>query len=73
MDLTPKRSDESATEMVQVVLPNDAKSLLAAVRSPDAHLTAELYLAEIDGVWDHTRASASGNPITQITQCGGQR
>ena len=27
MDLTPKRSDESATEMVQVVLPNDANPL----------------------------------------------
>ena len=27
MDLTPKRSSESATEMVQVVLPNDAKPL----------------------------------------------
>jgi acyl-CoA hydrolase len=27
VDLTPKRSDESATEMVQVVLPNDANPL----------------------------------------------
>ncbi|HKB12993.1 MAG TPA: acyl-CoA thioesterase [Vicinamibacterales bacterium] len=27
MDLTPKRSSESATEMVQVVLPNDANPL----------------------------------------------
>lgn len=27
MDLTPKRGDESATEMVQVVLPNDANPL----------------------------------------------
>jgi acyl-CoA hydrolase len=27
MDLTPKRADESATEMVQVVLPNDANPL----------------------------------------------
>src|SRR5437763_2149931 len=27
MDLPPKRSDESATEMVQVVLPNDANPL----------------------------------------------
>src|SRR6476620_11688640 len=27
MELTPKRSDESATEMVQVVLPNDANPL----------------------------------------------
>jgi acyl-CoA hydrolase len=27
MDLTPKRADESATEMVQVVLPNDANAL----------------------------------------------
>src|ERR1051325_5437148 len=27
MDQTPKRSDESATEMVQVVLPNDANPL----------------------------------------------
>src|SRR5581483_1576036 len=27
MDLTPKHSDESATEMVQVVLPNDANPL----------------------------------------------
>jgi acyl-CoA hydrolase len=27
MELTPKRADESATEMVQVVLPNDANSL----------------------------------------------
>src|SRR3954468_1827095 len=27
MDLTPKRRDESATEMVQVVLPNDANPL----------------------------------------------
>src|SRR3954447_16559170 len=27
MDLTPKRAAESATEMVQVVLPNDANSL----------------------------------------------
>jgi acyl-CoA hydrolase len=27
LDLTPKRADESATEMVQVVLPNDANPL----------------------------------------------
>jgi acyl-CoA hydrolase len=27
MDLTPKRAEESATEMVQVVLPNDANPL----------------------------------------------
>jgi acyl-CoA hydrolase len=27
MDLTPKRADDSATEMVQVVLPNDANPL----------------------------------------------
>ena len=27
MELTPKRADESATEMVQVVLPNDANPL----------------------------------------------
>jgi acyl-CoA hydrolase len=27
MDLSPKRADESATEMVQVVLPNDANPL----------------------------------------------
>jgi acyl-CoA hydrolase len=27
VDLTPKRADESATEMVQVVLPNDANPL----------------------------------------------
>ena len=27
MDLTPKRAAESATEMVQVVLPNDANPL----------------------------------------------
>ena len=27
MDLSPKRSSESATEMVQVVLPNDANPL----------------------------------------------
>src|SRR5437016_2523698 len=27
MDLTPKRADQSATEMVQVVLPNDANPL----------------------------------------------
>src|SRR5919201_303755 len=27
MELTPKRADESATEMVQVVLPNDATPL----------------------------------------------
>src|SRR5947207_8736837 len=27
MDLTPKRAAESATEMVQVVLPNDANAL----------------------------------------------
>src|SRR6476660_9301740 len=27
MDLTPKRASESATEMVQVVLPNDANPL----------------------------------------------
>src|SRR5262249_61260508 len=27
MDLRPKRADESATEMVQVVLPNDANAL----------------------------------------------
>ena len=27
MDLTPKRADDSATEMVQVVLPNDANVL----------------------------------------------
>ena len=27
MDITPKRADESATEMVQVVLPNDANPL----------------------------------------------
>ena len=27
MDLTPKRADESVTEMVQVVLPNDANPL----------------------------------------------
>src|SRR3954451_24527546 len=27
MDMTPKRADESATEMVQVVLPNDANPL----------------------------------------------
>jgi acyl-CoA hydrolase len=27
MDLTPKRSSDSATEMVQVVLPNDANAL----------------------------------------------
>mgnify|MGYP003289666613 CR=1 FL=1 len=27
MGLTPKRADESATEMVQVVLPNDANPL----------------------------------------------
>jgi acyl-CoA hydrolase len=27
MDVTPKRADESATEMVQVVLPNDANPL----------------------------------------------
>jgi acyl-CoA hydrolase len=27
MELTPKRADESATEMVQVVLPNDASPL----------------------------------------------
>ena len=27
MPLTPKRSSESATEMVQVVLPNDANPL----------------------------------------------
>jgi acyl-CoA hydrolase len=27
MDLTPKRASESATEMVQVVLPNDANAL----------------------------------------------
>src|SRR3989442_15642067 len=38
MDLTPKRASESATEMVQVVLPNDANPLGFILGGPVMHL-----------------------------------
>src|SRR5437773_1838300 len=40
MDLTPKRASESATEMVQVVLPNDANPLGYILGGKVMHLIA---------------------------------
>lgn len=63
MDLTPKRADESATEMVQVVLPNDANPLgfilggtvmhlidIAAAIACHRHTRSLLVTAAVDGL-----------------------
>lgn len=62
-DLTPKRSDESATEMVQVVLPNDANPLgfilggavmhlidIAGAIAAHRHTRTLLVTAAVDGL-----------------------
>ena len=63
MDLTPKRAEESATEMVQVVLPNDANPLgfilggtvmhlidIAAAIACHRHTRSLLVTAAVDGL-----------------------
>ena len=63
MDLTPKRAGESATEMVQVVLPNDANPLgfilggtvmhlidIAAAIACHRHTRSLLVTAAVDGL-----------------------
>ena len=63
MDLTPKRAAESATEMVQVVLPNDANPLgfilggtvmhlidIAAAIACHRHTRSLLVTAAVDGL-----------------------
>src|SRR5712692_5019442 len=63
MDLTPKRSSESATEMVQVVLPNDASPLgfilggtvmhlvdIAGAIASHRHTRSLLVTAAVDGL-----------------------
>src|SRR4030088_742686 len=63
MDLTPKRAAESATEMVQVVLPNDANPLgfilggtvmhlidMAAAVACHRHTRSLLVTAAVDGL-----------------------
>src|SRR3984893_10782471 len=63
MDLTPKRAAESATEMVQVVLPNDANALgfilggtvmhlidIAGAIASHRHTRSLLVTAAVDGL-----------------------
>jgi len=63
MELTPKRASESATEMVQVVLPNDANPLgfilggtvmhlidIAAAIACHRHTRSRLVTAAVDGL-----------------------
>jgi acyl-CoA hydrolase len=63
MDLTPKHADDSATEMVQVVLPNDANPLgfilggtvmhlidIAAAIACHRHTRSLLVTAAVDGL-----------------------
>jgi acyl-CoA hydrolase len=63
MDLTPKRAEDSATEMVQVVLPNDANPLgfilggtvmhlidIAAAIACHRHTRSLLVTAAVDGL-----------------------
>ena len=63
MDVTPKHADESATEMVQVVLPNDANPLgfilggtvmhlidIAAAIACHRHTRSLLVTAAVDGL-----------------------
>jgi acyl-CoA hydrolase len=63
MDLTPKRSSESATEMTQVVLPNDANPLgfmlggtvmhlidIAGAMAAHRHARARVVTAAVDGL-----------------------
>src|SRR3982750_4347352 len=52
MSLAPKRADESATEMVQVVLPNDATALGFVLGGPVMHL---IDLAAAIACHRHTR------------------
>jgi acyl-CoA hydrolase len=53
MDLTPKRADESATEMVQVVLPNDANTLGFILGGTVMHL---IDIAGAIASYRHTRS-----------------
>jgi acyl-CoA hydrolase len=63
MDLTPKRASESATEMVQVVLPNDANPLgyilggtvmhlidIAGAIAAHRHVRSQMVTAAVDGL-----------------------
>ena len=63
MDLTPKRASESATEMVQVVLPNDANPLgfilggtvmhlidIAGAITAARHTRSQVVTAAVDGL-----------------------